>query len=113
MLPLKIKTPYYAVIFTSKLSMNQKGYAEWDARISGLVEKAEGYLGHESYRNDDGTGVTISYWANLESIANWKKELLHLKAQELGRHQWYHQYKIRICKVEKEYEFESENSAEK
>ena len=97
--------PYYAVIFTALPGENDEGYAEWDARMFELVKKEEGYLGHESYQNPDGSGVTISYWKDLQSIAHWKTNHEHQQAQELGRQKWYKHYRIRVCKVERDYAF--------
>ena len=57
----------------------------------------------ESARND--IGITVSYWESLEAIKNWKQQTDHLVAQQKGRTNWYHWYKVRICKVEREYEF--------
>jgi heme-degrading monooxygenase HmoA len=34
----------------------------------------------------------------------WKTVLEHQKAQEKGKHTWYTDYKIRIAKVERDYE---------
>lgn len=97
--------PYYAVIFTSVKSASDEGYAQWDARMFQLVEKQEGYLGYESYSNADGKSVTISYWKNHESIAQWKNNREHQQAQQLGKEKWYAQYRIRVCKVERDYAF--------
>jgi heme-degrading monooxygenase HmoA len=41
----------------------------------------------------------------LESIKKWKADLDHQKAQIKGQKIWYQQYKIRIAKVERDYEF--------
>jgi len=65
--------------------------------------KQPGYLGIESARED--LGITVSYWDSLESIAEWKKDSMHLMAQQAGRDKWYESYKIRICLVERDYEF--------
>ncbi len=97
--------PYYAVIFTSLKSQNNVGYEEWDKQMFELVRQEPGYLGHECYHNADGKGVTISFWENLESIAHWKNNHEHQQAQELGREKWYEHFRIRICKVERDYEF--------
>lgn len=97
--------PYYAVIFASIKNENNEGYEEWDKRMFELVEKEVGYLGHESYRHEDGKGVTISYWKDLESLSHWRNNTLHQKAQQLGRQKWYDHFRIRVCKVERDYEF--------
>jgi len=95
--------PYFAVIFTSVQSKNIHGYAEMADLMETLAKQQSGFLGMESARNE--VGITVSYWQNLESIKNWKANLNHLNAQQKGREQWYSFYKVRICKVEREYEF--------
>ncbi|MDN3686341.1 antibiotic biosynthesis monooxygenase family protein [Cyclobacterium jeungdonense] len=97
-------TPYYAVIFTSIKSPEAgEDYSDMAREMDALVTEQSGYLGHESAR--DSLGITVSYWVSLEAIAAWKNETRHLLAQDLGREKWYQTYKIRICKVEKEYGF--------
>ena len=63
------------------------------------------YLGIEHARSE--TGITISFWKTLEDIAHWKAHMEHQKAQRLGKEQWYKNYTVRICKVEREYGFEN------
>jgi heme-degrading monooxygenase HmoA len=41
----------------------------------------------------------------MDAIHNWKQHATHLLAQQLGQEKWYQYYKVRICKVEREYEF--------
>ncbi len=97
------KPPYYAVIFTSKLSSDDTGYSEMADRMVELVREQDGFLGFESARED--VGITVSYWRDLESIAAWKANIEHLKAQQAGREKWYESYRIRIAKVEEERSF--------
>jgi len=72
-----------------------------------LASKQPGYLGIESARSD--IGITISYWKSLEAIANWKANTDHLFAQQKGIKDWYSCYKVKICLVEREYDFNREN----
>ena len=95
------QTSYYAVIFTSIKSPNADGYDRMSEELETLVVNQPGYLGHESARNE--IGITVSYWKDLESIKIWKMNALHQTAQKTGRENWYQAYKIRICKVEREY----------
>lgn len=97
--------PYYAVIFTNLLNNDSEGYSEMGELMESLVINQDGYLGHESVR--DGMGITVSYWDSLESIKKWKMNSEHLLAQKMGREKWYKQFKTRICKVERDYEFDS------
>lgn len=94
--------PYYAVIFTSKKINEDKGYSKMSDRMVELVVQQDGFLGFESAREE--LGITVSYWKDETSIQNWKKNLEHQEAQKLGKEIWYQQYKVRIAKVEKDYE---------
>ncbi|WP_396161840.1 antibiotic biosynthesis monooxygenase family protein [Flavobacterium sp.] len=94
---------YYAVIFTSTRTEVEAGYAEMAIKMVELAKAQPGYIGMESARSE--IGITVSYWESLEAIKNWKANMEHLEAQEKGRTAWYKNYKVRIAKVEREYEF--------
>ena len=100
------KPPYYAVIFTSYRTTVDEGYNYMAENMERLAARQEGFLGFESARNT--IGITVSYWKSLAAIKKWKQNLVHVKAQEKGRSIWYKKYKIRISKVERDYEFECE-----
>lgn len=95
------KPPYYAVIFTSHRTEGDQGYAKMADRMVELAAQQPGFLGIESARED--VGITVSYWADLESIKLWKANAEHLKAQKLGHEKWYSTFKTRISKVERDY----------
>ena len=95
------KPPYYAVIFTSHRTDGDNGYGQMATKMVELASKQPGYLGIESARQD--VGITVSYWADLESIKNWKADLEHREAQKLGYQKWYSSFKVRISKVERDY----------
>src|SRR5690606_30329735 len=98
-----MESSYYAVIFTSVQTENIEGYSEMAELMETLAKQQPGFIGIESARNE--IGITVSYWQNLEGIKNWKANLDHLIAQKKGRENWYAYYKVRICLVEREYEF--------
>tara|TARA_R110002049_G_scaffold239565_5_gene412877 strand:+ start:241 stop:552 length:312 start_codon:yes stop_codon:yes gene_type:complete len=95
--------PYYAVIFTSTQSQDIDGYSEMAEKMENLAKQQTGFIEIDSARND--VGITVSYWESLEAIKNWKANTEHLLAQQKGREQWYNWYNVKICKVEREYEF--------
>ena len=67
--------PYYAVIFSSKLSENAEGYGAMAARMVALAREQEGFIDVESAaRTSEGFGITVSYWSDLESIRKWKAQ---------------------------------------
>lgn len=94
---------YYAVIFTSTQNENIEGYSEMADKMEHLAKQQKGFLGMDSAKNK--VGITVSYWETLEAIKNWKQQSEHLQAQQKGKTDWYSWYNVRICKVEREYEF--------
>ncbi|MGS2727730.1 antibiotic biosynthesis monooxygenase family protein [Psychroserpens sp. BH13MA-6] len=103
---MKTTKPYYAVIFTSKHTSQIDGYDEMATQMEALAQRQKGYLGMESAR--DAIGITVSYWESLEAIKQWKQQTDHLVAQQKGIKDWYAWYKVRICRVERFYNFERE-----
>ena len=94
---------YYAVIFTSTQTDAIEGYTEMAEQMETLAKQQKGFLGIDSARNL--IGITVSYWEDIEDIKNWKQQANHIQAQLKGREDWYKWYNVRICKVEREYEF--------
>ncbi|OFZ30705.1 MAG: JEMB protein [Bdellovibrionales bacterium RIFCSPHIGHO2_01_FULL_40_29] len=96
----------YAVIFSSERNDNDlSGYEETAYHMVELAKTQKGFLDIESVRDNNGIGITISYWETLEDIQNWKKNEEHLVAQQRGKSDWYKSFKVKICKIEREYEF--------
>ncbi|MCW8330763.1 antibiotic biosynthesis monooxygenase [Photobacterium sp. SDRW27] len=94
--------PYYAVIFTSlRTDGDDSGYEAMAKKMVVLASQQPGFLGMESARED--TGITVSYWQDLEAIKAWKANSAHQVAQEKGREKWYATFKLRIAKVERDY----------
>lgn len=98
-----MEKPYYAVIFTNTRKAQDEGYSKMAAAMESLAKQQPGYLGFESARDE--FGIAVSYWESLDAIAAWKNVAEHKLAQKLGREKWYSWYKVRICRVEREYEF--------
>lgn len=98
------KPPYYAVIFSSILSEEIDGYSKMAELMLSLASRQKGFLGIESARNE--LGITVSYWKDLDSIKKWKQHSDHIIAQQKGRTKWYKNYKTRIAKVERDYDFD-------
>ena len=100
-------TPYYSVIFTSRRAHgDDDAYAITANRMIELAAQQDGYLGVESVRDAERIGITVSYWRDLEAIGKWHSVAEHRDAQSLGRSKWYDCFKVRICRVEREYGFD-------
>jgi heme-degrading monooxygenase HmoA len=106
-IPMQNFKPYYAVIFTSTLTKESEGYSDMANKMEALAKTQAGFLGIDSVREN--VGITVSYWESLKAIKTWKQNSEHLIAQQKGRNQWYSWYNTRICKVEREYDFNNSN----
>lgn len=95
--------PYWAVIFTSRRTEGDHGYAAMAERMEQLAAQQPGYLGIESARGADGIGITVSYWVSEAAVRAWKANVEHRVAQEKGRQEWYAEYTIRVARVERAY----------
>jgi heme-degrading monooxygenase HmoA len=99
--------PYYAVIFSSqRTECDPEGYEAMAERMVELAGTIPGFLGVESARGADGFGITVSYWDSPESIRAWHEHAEHKLAQAEGRKTWYARFRLRVCRVEREYGFE-------
>ena len=70
-----------------------------------LAAQQDGYLGVDSVRDDSGLGITVSYWSDLDAIRSWHDVAEHQQAQKTGRERWYDCFVVRICRVERHYDF--------
>lgn len=95
--------PYYAVIFSSRRTTVDEGYAAVADRMVELAARQPGFLGVESVRGADGFGITVSYWSTLADIAAWKAQAEHRVAQSMGKQKWYSAFETRIARVERAY----------
>ncbi|MBK8793298.1 MAG: antibiotic biosynthesis monooxygenase [Holophaga sp.] len=99
--------PYVAVIFTSLRPVAEDGYGEIAERMVQLAQTQAGYLGHESVRQADGWGITVSYWADEDAARAWKANAEHREVQRLGREQFYLAYAMRMAVVARQTSFEA------
>jgi len=95
--------PYLAVIFSSQRRPGDEGYGAMAERMVALAKEQPGFLGVESARDADGFGLTVSYWRDEAAIAAWKAHADHTVARRLGRDQWYADFQVRVCRVERQY----------
>jgi heme-degrading monooxygenase HmoA len=101
----------YAVVFTSVRTAGDDGYAQTADEMVALAAAQPGYLGVESARGPDGLGITVSYWRDEASIRAWRAHGDHAAARRSGRARWYRAYRVRVCRIEREYGFEAEPAA--
>jgi heme-degrading monooxygenase HmoA len=96
--------PYWVVIFSSRRD-EQPGdqYDETALRMMTLAAQQPGFLGVEDAHSE--IAITVSYWADEESIAAWRRDSDHAFAQYEGRTRWYDAYELRVGRVERALSF--------
>lgn len=105
--------PYVAVIFTNRRAgwgdpETDAAYGEAANRMEQLAATMPGYLGIESARSADGTGITVSYWVDEQAVADWRAHPEHLDVQAQGRADWYRWYELRVAQVDRAASFTAE-----
>lgn len=95
----------FAVIFRSRRSEESEAlYAEWSQRMADAVAAAEGYVSHVSFRDPvSGEGVTIAYFQTEDAIRDWREFPDHVRAQELGREEFYLDYTVEVARIVRSY----------
>lgn len=97
----------YAVLFTSTLTGEAgSDYRLMAERMIELAREQDGFLGVESARGEDGLGITVSYWRDLEAVKAFRAVAEHRAAQRLGRERWYQTYRLRVARVETDVTFD-------
>ena len=73
------------------------------------VNSQNGFIEIESYREKSRKGETISYWKSIAAIQEWREHSAYLRAQKCGCNLAYANYPIKICEVQREYNFKRIN----
>lgn len=96
----------FAVVFSSQRTAGHGEEYEAEARrMVALAGQQPGFLGVESARGADGFGITVSYWESLEAVRHFRDVGEHRAAQARGRESYYERYQVRVCTVERGYEY--------
>lgn len=90
------------VVFRSRFSEQvDDGYRTTDDH---LAEKARAVYGDDlvqvkTYEAEDGERLTLVWWRNPETLAQWRADLEHRNAQQQGRDKWYSFYELSVTDV--------------
>jgi heme-degrading monooxygenase HmoA len=103
------RPPYYVVAFSSLRTQGDDGYGRMSDLMVELAGRQPGFLGLESVRDQDGFGITNSYWTDEAAIVAWKADIDHRLAQTHGRSRWYAHYELRIARVDRAYGFDKDD----
>lgn len=96
-------------VFRSRL--NEGHRAEYDRHVqttAALAEQMPGFLGHKMFVADDGERVTLVEFDSMEHQRAWSLSPEHKAAAIAGRRGFYAEYRIQICRVERDASFQAQ-----
>ena len=84
--------------------------SEFEAAFTHMQEQVkqyDGYLGEAPCCRieNEKKFVTLFFWRDRKSIKAWREDPEHLEVQRLSRDKIFAWYKIRVCELEREYEW--------
>jgi len=89
----------YIVSFISVLSPSSAGYDKAADQMMQAVQNQIGFVAVYSARDNNGVGITLSYWTNLDAISSWKNNNTHQAIQRKGKTQWYDWYQLQVSEI--------------
>jgi heme-degrading monooxygenase HmoA len=93
-------------VFRARLKpANEHEYYEWAERIAALARTMPGYVSHKAFTAEDGERVTIVEFESEEGQRVWATNLQHVEAKKKGRADFYTEYKLQVCTVQRESAF--------
>ena len=88
------------ILFRSKLTVQAgEDYQAMNGELETLVRQNPGFVDVKSYTAQDGERLTVVWWRDEQSLADWRNLARHREAQNTGRQKWYEYYNIEVANV--------------
>jgi heme-degrading monooxygenase HmoA len=90
-------------IFSRLRLEHEAVYYEMAAKMRELAEKmpGPGFISFKTFKAEDGERVSIIEFASEETLRAWREHPEHRRAQALGRTEFYAEYRIQVCRIER------------
>jgi heme-degrading monooxygenase HmoA len=93
-------------VFRSRLRDEHEGYEATAAEMEDAARAMAGFVDFKTFTADDGERVSIVVFDSPDSHAAWRNDPRHRAAQRRGREEWYAEYRIQVCTLDREYTFQ-------
>jgi heme-degrading monooxygenase HmoA len=80
-------------------------YIKWSVLTGDLAKTMPGYISHKGFTALDGERVTIVEFEDEESLRGWSQQADHLQAKKLGREQFYLEFRVQVCTLQRQTDF--------
>ena len=74
-------------------------------RMYELASAMPGFLSYKDFTAEDGESVTVVEFATEAELLAWRHQPEHVAGQERGRLEFFSEYQIQVCHVERAYGF--------
>ena len=95
-----------AVIFELWPAENRRqDYFALAAALRSELEKIDGFVSVERFESlsEPGKFLSLSFWRDEDSVARWRSQADHRRAQESGRRGIFRDYRLRVASVLRDY----------
>lgn len=103
-----------AVIFEVQPATGKRqAYLDIAARLLPELQKMDGFIAIERFESLSQTGkiLSLSFWRDEAAVQNWRKQTAHRQAQEAGRGGIFHDYRLRVAQVLRDYGMDEREQA--
>jgi heme-degrading monooxygenase HmoA len=91
-------------IFRSRLrAEHQEEYERMAARMHDLAQNMLGFVSIKTFTASDGERVSLVEFDSEAAHQAWRQHPEHREAQRLGREKFYSEYRIQVCRLERDY----------
>lgn len=100
-----------AVLFEADaLPEAQDRYLQLASELKPLLSDTPGFISIERFQSltTPGKILSLSWWENEESVARWKRNVMHQAAQKEGKQSIFSFYRIRVARVFRDYSSDKE-----
>lgn len=95
-----------AVLFEADaLPEAQERYFQLALELKPILSDMPGFISIERFQSltTPGKILSLSWWEDEESVAGWKRNLMHQAAQKEGKQSIFSFYRIRVASVFRDY----------
>jgi len=95
-----------AVLFEADaLPEAQERYLQLTSELKPLLSNTPGFISIERFQSltNPGKILSLSWWEDEESVAGWRRNLVHQAAQQEGKQSIFSFYRIRVASVFRDY----------
>ncbi len=93
-----------AVIFEVEPA-DRAAYFRIATELRPLLDEIDGFISIERFQSlsDDTRVLSLSFWRDEEAITQWRNLEAHRAAQSAGRASVFHDYRLRVARVVRDY----------